>query len=434
LSTNFGLKVLDYFTARTLILKNRWPNIKKFHNKTGEEVKIIIDEVKTRGDAALIDYSKRFEGVELSVDQIRVSGEDIKRAYRKISKKQISAIKFVKRRVEKLQKRILQKIVFHYESEGIKIRGYVSPIRRLGCYVPGGSAVYPSSLIMTVIPAKVAGVPEVVVCSPIQKEGEIDPMILVTADICRVDEIYRVGGAQAIAAMAYGTETIKPVDKIVGPGNRFVMTAKILVSKDLPIDAPAGPSEIVVLADESADARIIALDLISQAEHLDGVAVLVTTSKKILDSVIEELWKTVKNVSNYELVFQNLVKNGCIIICKDLEEAVRFINEFAPEHLEILTADGWKVAEQIMSAGLILIGDYTPVAASDYCFGTLHILPTEGYCHVYSGLSVLDFVKRFNIVECSKEGLNKVREPLKTMAETEKLLNHSWAVEGRFKK
>lgn len=427
------LRILDYANAQTSILRNRWPNVKKVDCEVTEKAKIIVDDIIKRGDAALLDYTEKFDGIKLSTHQIRVEKEDIRKAYRKVSKEQISAIKFIKERVEKFQKKILKRLVFEYDANGIRIRSCTSPIRRLGCYVPGGAASYPSSLVMTVTPAKVAGVSEVAVFSPPGTMGEINPLILVAADICCVDEIYRVGGAQAIAAMAYGTQTIKPVDKIVGPGNKFVVAAKMLVSKDLPIDIPAGPSEIVVLADELADTRIVALDLISQSEHMEGLAVLVTTSEKVAESVRMELHKAVENAPNRELVSQNLVKNSCIIICKTIVEAIDFINNYAPEHLEIFHADGWKIAEQIKSAGLVLVGRYSPVAASDYCFGTVHVLPTEGFSHVYSGLSVMDFVKRFNIIECSRQGLSEIRKPLMTMANAEGLLNHALAVEGRFK-
>ncbi len=427
------IRILDYADAQTSILKKRWPNVKKVDREVTEKARAIVDDIVKRGDIALLDYTEKFDGVRLSADQIKVEKDDIKRAYRKVGKEQISAIKFIKKRVENFQKEILKRVVFEYEANGIRIQSCASPIRRLGCYIPGGAASYPSSLVMTVTPAKVAGVSEIAVFSPPRTMGEIDPLILVAADICCVDEIYRVGGAQAIAAMAYGTQTIRPVDKLVGPGNKFVVAAKMLVSKDLPVDIPAGPSEIVVLADESTNARIVALDMISQSEHVDGVAVLVTTSQKVAEFVRIELQKAVEKVPNREMVSRNLVENSCIIICRTIEEAIDFINKYAPEHLEILFSDGWKIAEQVDSAGLVLVGRYSPVAASDYCFGTVHILPTEGFCHVYSGLSVLDFVKRFNVVECSRQGLSEIRKPLMVIANAEGLLNHAFAVEGRFK-
>jgi histidinol dehydrogenase len=433
LNSKLSIKILDCSKARFSILKRRWPNVKLFDSGVTEHVRSIIEEVKKRGDLALVDFTEKFDSVKLSKNRIRVEEEDLRKAYRSVSKEKVSAVRFAKRRIEMFQKKLLRRLIFQTETNGIKFRSYVSPIRRLGCYVPGGKAAYPSSLVMMIAPAKVAGVPEVVVCSPPRRGGEIEPSILVAADICGVEEIYRVGGAQAVAAMAYGTETIRPVDKIVGPGNKFVVAAKMLVSKDLPIDIPAGPSEIVVLADSSADPRIVALDMLSQAEHLDGVAVLVTTSNEVSESVVKELQKATETVPSCELVSQNLSKNGYIVVCKDMREAIDFVNEFAPEHLEVLAVDGWNIAEQVRSAGLVLIGNYTPVAASDYCLGTVHILPTEGFSHVYSGLSVFDFAKRFNIVECSRQGLIKVRKTVKVMAEAEELLNHALAVEGRFK-
>ncbi len=433
MSDQLKMRALDCSAAKAAILKDRWPNKKGFDPEIMSQVKTIIDDVRKRGDLALVDFAQKFDGVKLLKDQVKVDSGDVRKAYGKVSKAQVSAIKFVKKRVEAYQKRLLERLSFQYRANGVIIQSNAAPIRRLGCYVPGGEAAYPSSLIMTITPAKVAGVPEIVVCSPPRSGGDINPLILVAADICGVNEVYRIGGAQAIAAMAYGTETVKPVDKLVGPGNRYVVAAKMLASQDLPIDIPAGPSEIVVLADESSDPRIVALDMVSQAEHVDGVAVLVTASRKVSESVEKELQKIVRDIPNCEIVAQNLSKNGCVVVCKGIQEAVGFVNEFAPEHLEVLSADGWEIAEQVRSAGLVLVGGYTPVAASDYCLGTDHVLPTEGFSQVYSGLSVFDFVKRFNIVECSKQGLLKTRRTANIMAEAEGLFNHSLAVEGRFK-
>jgi histidinol dehydrogenase len=433
LTGKLGIRVMDCSAAQKSILENRWPNTKRLGSQVIEQVKAIIEDVKRRGDVALSELTAKFDKVEVPQSRLRVEKEAIEQAYEKIGNKQVSALEFAKNRVEGFQKKILNQLSFEHEFEEVKIRSCTSPIRRLGCYVPGGKAAYPSSLIMTITPARVAGVPEVVVCSPPRYGGEINPAILVAADICGVDEVCRVGGAQAVAAMAYGTENIKPVDKLVGPGNKYVVAAKMLVSQDLPIDIPAGPSEIVVLAVDSADPNIVALDMVSQAEHLDGVAVLVTTSKSLANSVVKELEQIVASLPNGDMVIPNLTKNGLILVCKDMDEAVRFVNAYAPEHLQVVAENGWSIAEQVSSAGLILVGTYTPVAASDYCLGTVHILPTEGFSHVYSGLSVLDFVKRFNIVECSKKGLLKVKPHVKALAEAEGLVNHALAVEGRFR-
>jgi histidinol dehydrogenase len=252
-------------------------------------------------------------------------------------------------------------------------------------------------------------------------------LTVVAANICGVDEMYKVGGAQAIAALAYGTETIRPVEKIVGPGNKYVLAAKALVSRDVPIDMPAGPSEIVILADGSADPRIIALDMLSQAEHgADAVAILVTNSETLAEAVAKEFENKTQSMPN------RVSRTSLVLTCDSMEKAVGFVNEFAPEHLEVIAEDQSTIAEKITSAGLVLVGKYGSVAASDYCFGTNHVLPTGGYGHVFSGLSAINFVKRVNIVECSEEGLSKVRSSIETLARSEGLPNHGLAVRGRF--
>jgi histidinol dehydrogenase len=433
LKGKLGIQVKECSTAQKSILKNRWPNKKMLDSQVLEQAQTIIEDVRKRGDAALAELTARFDKAEVPQSRLRVDREAVEQAYEKMSDKQVSALEFAKKRVEGFQRKLLRQLSFEYEFEEVKIHSYTSPVRRLGCYVPGGEAAYPSSLIMAVTPAKVAGVPEIAVCSPPRYGGEINPAILVAADICGVDEIYRVGGVQAVAAMVYGTKTIKPVDKLVGPGNKYVVAAKMLASQDLPIDTPAGPSEIIVLADESADPNFVALDMASQAEHLGGVAVLVTTSRRLVDSAVKKLKQMIDSLPNRDMVIRNLTRNGLILVCRDMDEAVGFVNAFAPEHLQVLAKSGWSIAEQVTSAGLILVGAYTPVAASDYCLGTVHILPTEGFSHVYSGLSALDFVKRFSIVECSKKGLSKVKPNVKVLAEAEGLVNHALAVEGRFR-
>jgi len=426
------IRILEGSSLPSDVLSRRWPNTRRLSSDLMSYVNEIINEVRRRGDLALTEFEEKFDGVKLSSDMLRVDREDVEKAYEKVSDKLISAIEFSKSRVEVFQKEILRRVRFEYEEMGLRIRSCASPIRRLGCYVPGGEAAYPSSVVMMVTPAKVAGVPEIAICSPPKIRGEVDPSVLVAADICGVTEIYRIGGAQAIAALAYGTQTVRSVDKIVGPGNRYVQAAKIIVSRDLPIDIPAGPSEIVIIADETADPRIVSLDMISQAEHLDAICILVTTSKKLAENVAEMLEQRIKSLPNRKLVSENLSRNGLILVCRSLKEAIRIVNRFAPEHLEIMSKDAWNIAEKITSAGLILVGTDTPVAASDYCLGTIHVLPTGGFSHVYSGLSVLDFVKRFCIVECSRERLRELRDNVRILAESEGLINHSLAVEGRF--
>jgi len=397
-------------------------------------VRSILRKVKGKGDAALIEFTKKFDNVDLSPKNLLITQEEIKRAYETVSDEQISALRFIKERIESLEKRLLEQLTVQLEDDDVKVYVSPRPIQSVGCYVPGGEAAYPSTLIMTAIPAKVAGVPRVVVCTPPTGNGQVNSLTLVAADLCKVDEVYRVGGAQAIAALAYGTGTLKPVRKIVGPGNRYVTMAKFLVSRDVAIDMPAGPSEILVLADETADARIIALDMISQAEHsVDSISGLITTSKKLAEGVTAELEKRISAIPRGRIVVEALQRNGFIILCQTMDEAIELANTFAPEHLEIITENPRRVAEKVASAGLVLLGSSTPVAVSDYCIGTNHVLPTSGFGHTFSGLSVLDFIKRVNFVECSPGGLQRLRDNVRIMAETENLPNHSLAVEGRFK-
>jgi histidinol dehydrogenase len=397
-------------------------------------VRSIIREVKWKRGAALIEFTKKFDNVDLSPKNLRVTQDEIKRAYGMVSEEQISALKFMKGRVENLEKRLLEQVTVKLKDDGVEVYGSPLPIQSVGCYVPGGEAAYPSTLIMTVVPAKVAGVPRVVVCTPPMGNGQVNSLTLVAADLCKVDEVYRVGGAQAIAALAYGTETLKPVRKIVGPGNRYVTMAKLLVSFDVAIDMPAGPSEILVLADGTADARIIALDMISQAEHsIDSISGLITTSKRLAEGVTAELRKRVSAIPRSGIVAEALQRNGFIILCRTMDETIELANTFAPEHLEIITENPRGVADKVTSAGLVLMGPLTPVAASDYCLGTNHVLPTGGFGHTYSGLSVLDFIRRVNFVECFPEGLQRLRYNVRVLTETENLPNHFLAVEGRFK-
>lgn len=398
------------------------------------QVRRIIETVKERGDSALIEFTEKFDGVSLEADRLKVTEEDVARAYDLVSEEQISAIKLAKSRVELFEKNLLERLNFEVKYEGVEVYSRTRPLRSVGCYVPGGEASYPSTVVMTVTPAKVAGVPRVVVCTPPKKRGEVEPITLVASDICGADEVYMIGGAQAIAALAYGTGSIRPVEKVVGPGNRFVLAAKLLVSRDIATDLPAGPSEVLILADESADPRLVALDMVSQAEHgVWGYSILVTVSSRLADEVQRELEKVVRSSPRAGTVEEALSRNGLILVLRNLDECISFVNEFAPEHLEVMVDEPLEVAERINAAGLVLIGRYTPASASDYCLGVNHVLPTGGFGRVYSGLSVLDFVKRLNIVKCSREGLCKVRDAIRALAEAEGLPNHALSVEERFK-
>lgn len=398
-----------------------------------KKVETMIDEVKARGDAALIDFTEKFDKITLDAKSLRVTAGEIKEAYDAVNEEQIAAIKFMKEKIETIEKCTLAQMKIEVKKNGVRVQSVSRPIQSVGCYVPGGKAAYPSTLVMTVVPAELARVPRIVVCSPPTVKGTISPLILVAADICNVNEVYKVGGVQAIAALAYGTESIKPVRKIVGPGNRYVTMAKILVSKEVSIDMPAGPSEILILADETASPRLVALDMISQAEHgIDSVAGLITTSKDLAERVLLELEKIVVSIDRNAIVKEALSKYGFIIICEKIKEMTELANIFAPEHVEIMTRAPMKVADKILSAGLILVGPYSPVCLSDYGSGTNHVLPTSGSGHVLSGLSVLDFVRRVGIVEGSREGLIELKDHVKVLAEAENLPNHYKAMEGRF--
>jgi histidinol dehydrogenase len=399
------------------------------------DVKAIISWVAKNGDAALIELTEKFDKARLETKDLLVTPKETEEAYKAVGKEQVAALKFMKNKVSALETLTIKQAGFKTSQGGVKIQNVLLPIESVGCYVPGGQAAYPSTLIMTAVPAKAAGVPRIVVCSPPNAEGKVNPLVLVAADICGVRETYKVGGAQAIAALAYGTETIRPVRKIVGPGNKYVTDAKILVSKDVAIDMPAGPSEILVLADETANPHFIAVDMVSQAEHgADSVAGLITTSEKLAEEVQGRLAKTVATVERGKIVAKALEKYGFIIICRNMDGAVELANVFAPEHVEIMTRNPEETAWKITSAGLILVGSYSPVALSDYGSGTNHVLPTGGFGHAFSGLSALDFARRVSIVESSKEGLQSVREHVMVLTEAENLPNHYRAVEARFEK
>ena len=395
-------------------------------------VKTILSEVRAQGDRALLDFALRFDKAQLTPETLRVTPEEIQEAYNKVTLEQVGAIEFMKKRVSVFQKQLLSNTAIRAFNEGIMVQTMLRPIESVGCYVPGGQAAYPSTVVMTALVAKIAGVPRIVVCSPCNSEGKVNPLVLVASDICDVTEIYKVGGAQAIAALAYGTQAIVPVRKIVGPGSKYVTTAKMLVSQDVAIDMPAGPSEVLVLADDTADPRFIAYDMISQAEHgTDSVAALVTPSVKLAMQVQQCISKFVVSAPRAEKILESLNKFGFIVVCTDMDEAVKLTNKFAAEHLEVITKDAKTLADRLV-AGLILIGPYSPVPLSDYASGTNHVLPTGGFAQALSGLSAIDFTRRVSVAECSREGLEKVKPQIKVLTDTEDLPNHYKAIATRF--
>lgn len=397
------------------------------------KVRAIMNDVMNNGDKALLDYTLNFDGIKL--DSIRVSNKEIENAYKVVSKEQIRALKEVKRRLEITEKTLISKLKnIEVRIDGTKISRLLKPVESVGCYIPGGKARYPSTLIMCAIPAKVAGVKRITVCSPPTKSGTLDPLTFIAADLCDVNEIYKVGGAQSIAAMAYGTETIRPVSKIVGPGGSFVTIAKTLASSRVSIDMLAGPTELIVFADASAHVRSIALDIISQAEHsMDTFCGLVTNSKELADNVVEELSSIIDRIDRSDIVRKSLEQKGFIALCRNNNDAVKFINEFAPEHLQVMVKNARNMSKKIESAGLILVGEYSPSAASDYGLGSNHVLPTLAFAKSRASLSCLDFVKIVSLVECSKAGLKKISKTIKSLSEAENLPNHYDAVMERLK-
>ncbi|MBW2984540.1 histidinol dehydrogenase [Candidatus Woesearchaeota archaeon] len=385
----------------------------------------IINDVKTKGDKALIDYAKKFDKVQLK--SIKVSKNEIKEAYKKVNKKTITALKKAAKNIERYARLQLPKEWSKEVEKGITVGQIVRPLERVGCYVPCGNFPLPSTVLMTAIPAKVAGVKEIVVCTP---PGRNNESILVAADVIGVKEIYKVGGAQAIAAMAYGTESISKVDKIVGPGNIYVTAAKKLVYGDVGIDFIAGPSEIMIVADKG-NAEFIAADMLSQAEHDKlASAILVTTNKKLASGVKNQLKIQLNQLKTRKIAEESLKNYGAIIISGTIDEAFKIVNDLAPEHLEI---EDEKWLPKVKNAGAVFIGEYSVEAAGDYCSGPNHVLPTRGFAKARAGLSVLDFVKMPTVQKLTKDGLKGLKDTIISLADVEGLEAHKKSVEKRIK-
>jgi histidinol dehydrogenase len=420
------------YTEEPDILSSRWPRSSAVKHELVEYVRPIVSNVAQRGDNAVRTYTERFDNVKL--DRFKVSRDEVQAAYQLVPQSQVAALRESRRRLEIVESKRLTQSIFRVDIDGTEIKWTVRPIQSAGCYVPGGKAAYPSSVIMNVTPAKVAGVEKIIVCTPPGAGGEVNSLVLVACDICMVDEVYKVGGAQAIAAMAYGTESVPRVEKIVGPGNKYVTAAKNLVSDVVSIDKPAGPSEVLIIADETADPNLVAVDLISQAEHgPGGISGLVTTSEKMADDVAQLIEEKTPTLIRRDIVHTVLDEKGFIYLVSTMEEAIDFTNRFAPEHLEIMTGVPEEVAEKITGSGLILLGDYSLVSSTDYCMGVNHVLPTGGYARVASGITILDYMKPVSVVKATKTGLGSVRERVGTLADAEGLPNHRLAVEARFK-
>lgn len=394
----------------------------------------IVRAVKEGGDRALLRYSKELDGVELSRSELPISEEEMRAAARRVDPGLLEAMRFALKRIKRTQGQLLARIPFTYVADGFVVRCTVRPLDSVGCYIPGGRASYASTVLMTAGLAKMAGVRRVVVCTPASNGKRVSDAILAAADLCGVHEVYRVGGAQSIAAMAHGTETIPKVSKIVGPGGLYVSAAKKLVSADVPIDFLAGPTEMVVVADGRADARLAAWDLMAQAEHgEDSVCGLVTWDKRLARDVRKAVAEVSPGLQRSEFV-RGCLSRGFAALCKDRETAIELANELAPEHLELMVEDAGEMAESVTNAGLVLTGRFAPGAASDYCIGTDHVLPTEGVAKLRSGLSALDFVKVGWAVEGTKQGLKALMPSLRELAEAEGLPNHFLSAQARFRR
>jgi histidinol dehydrogenase len=423
---------LDQNTKKNLLedLLKRSPNN---YDSYTESVNEIIDTVKKEGDKALFDYTKRFDQAEINGTNVKVTEEEINEAYALVDASLIEIIRKALVNIESYHAKQRQYSWFDSQPNGTILGQKVTPLEKVGVYVPGGKAVYPSSVLMNIMPAKVAGVSKIVMTTPPGKDGKVNPTTLVAAKEAGADEIYKVGGAQAVAALAFGTDSIPKVDKIVGPGNIYVALAKKAVYGYVNIDSIAGPSEILVLADETANPRFVAADLLSQAEHDElASAILVTTSEELAKQVSFEVDKFVQELSRKDILEKSLENYGYILIAKNLEEAIDVANEIASEHLEIVTKDPFMVMTKIKNAGAIFIGEYSSEPLGDYFAGPNHVLPTNGTARFFSPLSVDDFIKKSSIISYSKEALEPIHKDIIQFAESEQLTAHANSIKVRF--
>jgi len=410
--------------------------IKRSPNHYDEYEKIvsdIIEQIKNRKDKALFDYTEQFDHIRLTKETIRVTEEEIQEACVQIEPEYLEIMKKAAENIKKYHAKQLQNSWFDSSDSGIILGQKVTPLAKVGIYVPGGKAVYPSSTLMCAVTAKVAGVEKIIITTPPGKDGKIDPSVLAAARIAGVDEIYKVGGAQAIAAMAFGTQSIPRVDKIVGPGNIFVALAKKAVFGYVSIDSVAGPSEIVVLADETANARFVAADLLSQAEH-DQLAsgICITTSNELAQKVSEEVDNFLKVLPRADIIKESLANYGYILVAENMEEAIETVNEIASEHLEVLTKDPFAILPKIKNAGAIFLGEYSCEPLGDYFAGPNHVLPTNGTARFFSPLGVDDFIKKSSIISYSKDALQAVHKDIEYFAKKEHLSAHENSIKVRF--
>ena len=411
------------------LLKRSPNNYGKFESTVAQ----ILDKVKNEGDAALFAYTKEFDKADVTKETIRVTDAEIEEAYAQIDPALLGVIRKALVNIRQYHEKQIQNSWFTSTTDGTMLGQKVTPLNRVGVYVPGGKAVYPSSVLMNIVPAKVAGVPHIVMTTPPGKDGKVCASTLVAAKEAGADEIYKVGGAQAIGALAFGTESISKVDKIVGPGNIFVALAKKAVYGYVSIDSIAGPSEILVLADETANPHFVAADLLSQAEHDElACAILITTSEEFAKKVDEEVKGFVEVLSRKEIIQKSLDNFGYILIAEDMDEAIEAANEIAPEHMEIVTANPFEDMMKVKNAGAIFIGEYSSEPLGDYFAGPNHVLPTNGTAKFFSALSVDDFIKKSSIVYYSKSALHNIHKDIIQFATSEQLTAHANSIAVRF--
>ncbi len=428
------IQKLNYETKTNLLedLLKRSPNqYPQYESRVLE----ILEHVKNEKDQAVFDYTKQFDGADITANTITVTKEEITQAYDLVDVSLVEIIRKAKENIRIYHEKQKQYSWFDSKPDGTMLGQKVTALQRVGVYVPGGKAVYPSSVLMNVIPAKVAGVEEIVMVTPPGKDGKINPNTLVAANEAGVDVIYKVGGAQAIAALAYGTDSIPKVDKIVGPGNIYVALAKKAVYGHVSIDSIAGPSEILVIADETANPRYVAADLLSQAEHDElASAILVTTSETLAREVSKQVEVFVEELSRTEIMKKSLENYGYILVADTMEEVIDIANEIASEHLEIMTANPYDVMMRVRNAGAIFIGEYSSEPLGDYFAGPNHVLPTNGTAKFFSPLGVDDFIKKSSIIAYSKEALEAIHSDIEQFAEAEKLTAHANSIKVRFEK
>ena len=417
------------------LLKNLLKRSPSNFGNYAETVQGIVDDVRDNGDAALFSYTKKFDKADITAENVKVTQEEIDYAYTQVSPELLDVIRKAKKNIWEYHEKQKQYSWFDSKPNGTLLGQKVTALASVGVYVPGGKAVYPSSVLMNVMPAKVAGVEKIVMTTPCNAEGEVYATTLVAAKEAGVDEIYKAGGAQAIAALAYGTESVPKVDKIVGPGNIFVALAKRAVYGHVSIDSIAGPSEVMVLADETANSRYVAADLLSQAEHDEmASAILVTTSEGLAEKVSVQVDKFIDELSRKEIMRKSIDNYGYILLADNMSDAIDAVNDIASEHLEIVTANPFDVMTRVKNAGAIFIGEYSSEPLGDYFAGPNHVLPTNGTAKFFSPLSVDDFIKKSSIIYYSREALEAVHTDIEAFAKAEQLTAHANSIAVRFEK